>query len=302
MSGLCLEGVCARYGRTEVVSDVSLTVERGALLAVLGPSGGGKTTLLRVVAGLHPASAGRVVADGRDLTALPPERRGGGTGPAGGRSLPAPERRTQRRLRARAADVAVDGAAAGRAAAPRGGTAGTGRPGRHRSAQAFPAVRRSAAADRAGPGARAQSGRRPARRAVQRSRRRAAVQPAHRGPHPAAGPGGRLRARHPRPGRGPGHRGHGRGDARRACRPGGHAGGGLPVARDARGGRLRRGFGRARRRCGRRPRAHGDRCGSPRDPGPRQGPRARTPGTGAGRRGRRTVEVHRARRRLRGAH
>ncbi|MGX4709342.1 ABC transporter ATP-binding protein [Rhodococcus sp. DMF-1] len=88
MSGLCLEGVCARYGRTEVVSDVSLTVERGALLAVLGPSGGGKTTLLRVVAGLHPASAGRVVADGRDLTALPPERRGVGLVPQEGALFP----------------------------------------------------------------------------------------------------------------------------------------------------------------------------------------------------------------------
>ncbi|ETT24793.1 ferric iron ABC transporter ATP-binding protein [Rhodococcus aetherivorans] len=88
MSGLSIEGVCARYGRTEVVSDVSLTVERGALLAVLGPSGGGKTTLLRVVAGLHPASAGRVVADGRDLTALPPERRGVGLVPQEGALFP----------------------------------------------------------------------------------------------------------------------------------------------------------------------------------------------------------------------
>ncbi|MGW4581961.1 ABC transporter ATP-binding protein [Rhodococcus aetherivorans] len=88
MSGLSIEGVCARYGRTEVVSDVSLTVERGALLAVLGPSGGGKTTLLRVVAGLHPASAGHVVADGRDLTALPPERRGVGLVPQEGALFP----------------------------------------------------------------------------------------------------------------------------------------------------------------------------------------------------------------------
>ena len=88
MNGLTVDAVCARYGRAEVVTDVSVEVPRGDLLAVLGPSGGGKTTLLRVIAGLHPASAGRVVADGRSVTDLPPERRGVGLVPQEGALFP----------------------------------------------------------------------------------------------------------------------------------------------------------------------------------------------------------------------
>lgn len=88
MNGLTVDAVCARYGRTQVVTDVSVEVPRGDLLAVLGPSGGGKTTLLRVIAGLHPASAGRVVADGRSVTDLPPERRGVGLVPQEGALFP----------------------------------------------------------------------------------------------------------------------------------------------------------------------------------------------------------------------
>ena len=48
---------------------------RGALLALLGPSGCGKTTTLRVVAGLDRPDQGRILVDGRDVTALPPYRR-----------------------------------------------------------------------------------------------------------------------------------------------------------------------------------------------------------------------------------
>ncbi|MEE2034899.1 ABC transporter ATP-binding protein, partial [Rhodococcus chondri] len=88
MTGLTVDKVCARYGRNEVVTDVSVAVPRGELLAVLGPSGGGKTTLLRVVAGLHPASAGRVVVDGKPVTDLPPERRGVGLVPQEGALFP----------------------------------------------------------------------------------------------------------------------------------------------------------------------------------------------------------------------
>lgn len=55
---------------------VDLYVEAGEGLVVLGPSGSGKSTLLRVVAGLVYPSAGRVFIGGRDVTDLPPDKRG----------------------------------------------------------------------------------------------------------------------------------------------------------------------------------------------------------------------------------
>ncbi len=77
MSGhaLSLHGVTKRYGDFVAVRDASLEVERGGFLTLLGPSGSGKTTILMVIAGFVEPSAGRVLLDGRDITALPPERR-----------------------------------------------------------------------------------------------------------------------------------------------------------------------------------------------------------------------------------
>ena len=57
------------------MSDLSLDVPRGSLVALLGPSGCGKSTTLRMVAGLARPDAGRVMVDGRDVTALPPYAR-----------------------------------------------------------------------------------------------------------------------------------------------------------------------------------------------------------------------------------
>jgi len=71
-------GLCHRYGGVESVRDVSFAVRRGALLTLLGPSGCGKTTLLKIVGGYLAPSSGSVSLAGRDVTALPPERRGAG--------------------------------------------------------------------------------------------------------------------------------------------------------------------------------------------------------------------------------
>ncbi len=65
-------------GGTRIVDDVSIDVAAGERLAVLGPSGSGKSTLLRVVAGLQAPTSGRVLLDGRDVTDVPPYRRGVG--------------------------------------------------------------------------------------------------------------------------------------------------------------------------------------------------------------------------------
>ncbi|MBS3958328.1 MAG: ABC transporter ATP-binding protein [Xanthomonadaceae bacterium] len=73
---LAVESLAAAQGGRQVFAGVSFALARGEIAALLGPSGTGKTTLLRVVAGLHPALAGRVVLRGGDAGGLPPEKRG----------------------------------------------------------------------------------------------------------------------------------------------------------------------------------------------------------------------------------
>ena len=68
--------VTKRYGEFTALDAVSVDIEPGSLTALLGPSGSGKSTLLRVIAGLEIPDGGRVVIDGNDVTAVPPQRRG----------------------------------------------------------------------------------------------------------------------------------------------------------------------------------------------------------------------------------
>jgi sulfate/thiosulfate transport system ATP-binding protein len=71
-----VNGVSKRYGDTDALTDVSVSVPDGSLTALLGPSGGGKTTLLRVIAGLETPDTGSVVMDDQDVTTVPVRRRG----------------------------------------------------------------------------------------------------------------------------------------------------------------------------------------------------------------------------------
>ena len=75
MASLALHRIGKRFGTTEVLRDVSLSVADGEFLAILGASGCGKSTLLRVLAGLEGLDAGTVEIDGRDVTELPPKAR-----------------------------------------------------------------------------------------------------------------------------------------------------------------------------------------------------------------------------------
>ncbi|MFB7227047.1 ABC transporter ATP-binding protein [Streptomyces fimicarius] len=75
-SGIRFDGVTVAYGGNVVLDRLDLTVEPGEVMALLGPSGSGKTTALRAVAGFVRPAAGRVFLGGRDVTALPPHRRG----------------------------------------------------------------------------------------------------------------------------------------------------------------------------------------------------------------------------------
>ena len=67
-----------RYGAFRALDDVSFTVQQGELLALLGPSGGGKTTLLRIIAGLERPDQGSVLFDGDDAVRRDPKDRGVG--------------------------------------------------------------------------------------------------------------------------------------------------------------------------------------------------------------------------------
>src|ERR1700709_2492509 len=67
--------VVKRFGDFTALEDVALAVDSGRLTALLGPSGGGKSTLLRIIAGLEGPDSGRVLIDGVDSTGLPPQRR-----------------------------------------------------------------------------------------------------------------------------------------------------------------------------------------------------------------------------------
>jgi sulfate transport system ATP-binding protein len=70
-----VRGVTKRFGDFVALDDVSVTIPSGGLTALLGPSGGGKSTLLRVIAGLESADSGSVHIEGVEATRLPPQKR-----------------------------------------------------------------------------------------------------------------------------------------------------------------------------------------------------------------------------------
>ena len=65
-----LSGVNAHYGRIQALADVSLTVEQGEIVTLIGANGAGKTTTMRVVSGVRPLSGGSISFDGDDISTL----------------------------------------------------------------------------------------------------------------------------------------------------------------------------------------------------------------------------------------
>ena len=76
MADVRLAGITKNWGTTAAVEKVSFSAPAGHLVALLGPSGCGKSTTLRLIAGLETASAGTIRIADRDVTALPPAKRG----------------------------------------------------------------------------------------------------------------------------------------------------------------------------------------------------------------------------------
>jgi iron(III) transport system ATP-binding protein len=79
---LTFEHLCHRYGHVEAVRDFSLDIAPGEIMCLLGRSGCGKTTLLRLAAGIEHPTSGRILINGREVSGdrgfVPPERRGVG--------------------------------------------------------------------------------------------------------------------------------------------------------------------------------------------------------------------------------
>jgi branched-chain amino acid transport system permease protein len=70
-----VRGLSKHFGGVKAVDEISFSVQRGEVHALIGPNGSGKTTTLNVLSGIYAATAGRVLLGGRDVTTLPPHAR-----------------------------------------------------------------------------------------------------------------------------------------------------------------------------------------------------------------------------------
>lgn len=71
-----LRHVMKKYGAHTVLDDICLEIDDGQIVSILGPSGGGKTTLLNVLLGTTEVSSGEILCDGDDIAGVPMEKRG----------------------------------------------------------------------------------------------------------------------------------------------------------------------------------------------------------------------------------
>ena len=71
MEQLKVEGISKSFDGEPVLADISITLNKGELVSLLGISGGGKTTLFNIIAGLSRPDTGHVLLDGEDVTGCP---------------------------------------------------------------------------------------------------------------------------------------------------------------------------------------------------------------------------------------
>lgn len=75
MAQIDFVNVSKSFGATKVIENLNLTIEDGKFTVLVGSSGCGKTTLLRMIAGIGPATSGRILMDGKDISDVPPGKR-----------------------------------------------------------------------------------------------------------------------------------------------------------------------------------------------------------------------------------
>ena len=75
MAEVILQNVSKAFGATQAVEDITMTIEDGAFVVLLGPTGAGKTTTLRLISGLEKLDSGSVHIGGRDVAADTPAQR-----------------------------------------------------------------------------------------------------------------------------------------------------------------------------------------------------------------------------------
>ena len=72
---LKLQGLKKQFGQTEVLKGIDIEIARGEFITLLGASGCGKTTTLRIIAGMEEPDEGQVILDGKNITGMAPEQR-----------------------------------------------------------------------------------------------------------------------------------------------------------------------------------------------------------------------------------
>lgn len=75
MGEIVFQNVCKSFGETKVIENLNLTIKDGEFTVLVGASGCGKTTLLRMIAGIGPATSGEIFIDGEEISDLPPGKR-----------------------------------------------------------------------------------------------------------------------------------------------------------------------------------------------------------------------------------
>ena len=75
MAYIEIRNITKSYGEREILKDISFDINEGEIISIVGPSGTGKSTLLRIICGILDEDGGSILVDGEDLTDLPPEKR-----------------------------------------------------------------------------------------------------------------------------------------------------------------------------------------------------------------------------------
>jgi iron(III) transport system ATP-binding protein len=71
-----LQHIVKKYDEKVILDDISLAIRDGEIVSILGPSGGGKTTLLNCILGITPLTGGKIICDGKDVSTVPMKKRG----------------------------------------------------------------------------------------------------------------------------------------------------------------------------------------------------------------------------------